>query len=541
MSPEFFGNRFANGSCCSIEDVELVPDDRGVDSSLSNERLLMMMISSWSSSSSSAGNDSTHNRSATFDDDDDLLNLLKNIDNDKKSMSTPAAMSYLIDRYVAPVIVVLGLIGNVVSLAVFSERTMLRRSSSVYLAALSAVDVAFLTCVLLSWTAQTRFDLYGVDGLCQLFTYVTYVSSFLGVWYVVGFTVERYIAVHYPLRRQSLCTAAKARRSVSALAVFAGLAYSFGAWTSGVTVIPSPLPGADADYRVCVPLGRYAMALSVVHTIDTVVTLLLPFVAITVLNLRIAVTVVRCNRARRAMSRPSVRRLIVSDADARSRCRTCGPSTLAFPSSPQPQQHQHQQHVRRSTSSIARFHSQFHVSGSGGGGDQFRVTKLLLTVSAAFLVLNLPRHAARTYSLFIDLTHPYSPPSPVFLVYQKLFQIIYYLQFAVNIILYATIGRSNFRGALRRIAHRTKRRLSNASMCIRLSFASVWWRSTCRACVCTSKPEMNDIVNCRRRSCPMLPSSSHQMAVLSSSLVTLNPQQMTGTLQRDASSHVSLD
>jgi len=146
-------------------------------------------------------------------------------------VNTLAVVAGLLDRSVAPVVVIAGLIGNLVALFVFSERSMQRRSSDVYLTAISVAGVAFLLCVMMSWTS---INVYHFDGACQLLTYVTYVSSFLGVWYVVCFTVERYVAVHYPLRRLSLCTVTKARRTVVTLTMFAGVVYHYAAWTSGV-------------------------------------------------------------------------------------------------------------------------------------------------------------------------------------------------------------------------------------------------------------------------------------------------------------------
>jgi len=201
---------------------------------------------------------------ATFDVDYWYEHLLFELDsnasrddNASNGVSTPqsgltdggslAVVATLFDRSVAPVIVIAGLVSNLVALFIFSERSMQRRSSNVYLAAISVVGVGFLACVMLSWTAHTSIDVYTLDGMCQTLTYVTHVSSFLGVWYVVGFTVERYIAVHYPLRRMSLCTASKARRTVIVMAVVAGIAYNYGAWTSGVT---EPWPGGG---RICVP------------------------------------------------------------------------------------------------------------------------------------------------------------------------------------------------------------------------------------------------------------------------------------------------
>jgi len=269
---------------------------------------------------------------------------------------------------------------------------------------------------MLSWTAHTSIDVYKLNGACQTLTYVTHVSSFLGVWYVVCFTVERYVVVHYPLRRLSLCTVTKARRTVVGLAVFAAVVYSYAAWTSGVTEL-----GAD---RICAPLRRYAAVLSAVQVVDTIFTLLLPFIIISLLNVRIAVTLFRHNRARRDVIAAGgvqvqqlplnryARRAVNHDRDT-LRLRRC----IRAP--------------------VANHH------------DQFRVTKLLLTVSVAFLALNLPRHVTRVYALVSSTEHHYQP-SLTFLTCEKLFNVVYYTHYAVNIVLYATVGGNKFRSSLQR-------------------------------------------------------------------------------------------
>jgi len=47
--------------------------------------------------------------------------------------ATLVVVANLFDRLVAPIVVIAGLIGNLVALFVFSERSMQRRSSNVYL------------------------------------------------------------------------------------------------------------------------------------------------------------------------------------------------------------------------------------------------------------------------------------------------------------------------------------------------------------------------------------------------------------------------
>ncbi|ELT90908.1 hypothetical protein CAPTEDRAFT_26880, partial [Capitella teleta] len=227
--------------------------------------------------------------------------------------------------YFVPIMVVVGLLGNLISFLVFVATYMRRLSSSVYLAALSMVDMVFLMCVLLSWGVNIGISTYQKDGWCQMFTYFTYVSSFLSVWYVVSFTVERYIAVHFPLRRFEFCTTNRAKIVVLSLACLAAVIYSFGTWTSGVN--------SYFEMPVCGPLPQFSYLVNMVHNVDTLITLVLPFLAILFMNVRIALKVMQFYSTRRSVTEQN----------------------------------------------------------------QVRVTKMLLIVSSIFLVLNLPRHSERVY------------------------------------------------------------------------------------------------------------------------------------------------
>jgi len=77
-------------------------------------------------------------------------------------------------------------------------------------------------------------QIYHRRGWCQFFVYATYVASFLSVWYVVCFTVERYLTIRFPLKRQDLCRTARAKAVVFSFAGLALVLYNFAIWTSGV-------------------------------------------------------------------------------------------------------------------------------------------------------------------------------------------------------------------------------------------------------------------------------------------------------------------
>lgn len=347
----------------------------------------------------------------------------------KDQMGIAMVIIQHVELYVMPLVAIVGLTGNLISFAVFVATYMRRLSSSLYLAALSMVDMVFLICVLLSWGVNIGINVYQRDGWCQMFTYLTYVSSFLSVWYVISFTVERYIAVHYPLRRYEFCTTNRAKMVVLGLACFAALIYSFGTWTSGV-IVTMGIP-------LCAPLRQHSHLVHIVNNIDTIITLILPFIAILFMNVRIALKVVQFYRTRRTIAETNS--TVIQESDSA---------------------HEGVTRLRIAISSS--------VNHTGYLRNQVRVTKMLLTVSSIFLLLNLPRHLIRVYHFIRALSEPEYLPHHDLLIWQKVFTFLYHLHFCVNVFLYSALG-ANFRKAffclLRRVKHVFLDSFESASEC----------------------------------------------------------------------------
>ena len=287
-------------------------------------------------------------------------------------------------------------------------------SSSVYLAALALSDNGFLLCVLISWANNVSFDLYHRQGWCQMFVYLTYVFSFLSVWYVVGFTVERFIAVCFPFRRSAMCTLRRAKIVVSCMALGALVAYSFALWTSEVQ---QTVMGPQ-----CYTAPGYNNFLYVVSNTDTVVTLVIPWLLILSLNVRIACSVSQLYRKRQQITAKRAS----SNLDT-------------------PVRHHH----GRSANTRQVVHA----------NSQVKVTKMLLVVSTIFLVLNLPSHAFRVHIDVTRLINAEYNPSYIYLRWKTLVLYVYYLNFAVNFFLYSFCGK-NFRLALKALVLRRKVTLS---------------------------------------------------------------------------------
>ena len=325
-----------------------------------------------------------------------------------------------LDLYVIPLVALAGIIGNTLSFVVFVCTFMRRLSSSIYLAALAAADLGFLVCILVSWARHIGINAYLHTGWCQALVYLTYVSSFLSVWYIVSFTTERYIAVYYPLRRQDLCTTRRAKFVVAGLAIVSFVLYMFGIWTSGVQHIPHIPPS-------CGPLTQHMSFVYIADNLDTVITLILPFFTILVMNIRIAYKVAKFYKERKHMSlRPTYN---FSSGRFKSNChRQC-----LQPSAPM--------HTRTTTLYTRT---------------QVRVTKMLLTISTIFLLLNLPHHTARVYYFIMTLhNEDHQKPTLDFIAWRKLFDFLHYLQFSVNLLLYSAFGK-NFRKAVCLLGKRIK-------------------------------------------------------------------------------------
>lgn len=119
--------------------------------------------------------------------------------------------------YYTPLLTVTGIIGNIVSVMVFFRTRLRKLSSSYYLSALCISDTGFLLVNFLLWLSLFNINIYNRNGCCQLFTFLSGFCSALSVWFVVAFTIERFIAVIYPLKRQTMCTVKRAKSVLIAL------------------------------------------------------------------------------------------------------------------------------------------------------------------------------------------------------------------------------------------------------------------------------------------------------------------------------------
>ena len=128
-----------------------------------------------------------------------------------------------VNKFMGILIVVVGTVGNVLTLRVTTSRQFVKSSFTVYLAALACVDVI----VLWIWPFKYwLFDVFNVDiegwnnVVCKLMTLLTYCGQETSSWLVVALTTERCFCAYFPMKVKRVCCTKNGVIVVSVLLVF---------------------------------------------------------------------------------------------------------------------------------------------------------------------------------------------------------------------------------------------------------------------------------------------------------------------------------
>lgn len=170
--------------------------------------------------------------------------------------------------YVQPVLCVAGLSGNVLSLMIFFSKDLRKTSSNIYLGGLSACGSLFLLALFLVWLEVTGFRIVHQPIWCQSIVFVTYVCSFLTVWFVVCITVENYIFTFHLKKATYFCTVSKAKAVVLTVTTLGVGLYLFVMWASGVVKVNG--------HNICTESASHPDVTKIFTYIDTILVLVLP-------------------------------------------------------------------------------------------------------------------------------------------------------------------------------------------------------------------------------------------------------------------------
>lgn len=320
---------------------------------------------------------------------------------------------YKIQLYYTPILCIFGSVGNALSVFVFFSTKLRKLSSSYYLSALAISDTGVLIPIFMAWLELIDIHLFNISIICQTSVYLTHMCSFLSVWFVVSFTVERFIAVRYPLRRPSVCTVARARCVLASLTMISVILHS------PYLLMPDVIQGRERDPSsnetklVCDLPDKWKSWASKLNHLDLFLTLVIPFSMIVILNTLISRTVCRLARVRRSMTHKH------------SGCSS--------------------RHHHRNRANSSQMSATTTASSSSSSSSQTKVTEMLLIVSTVFICLNLPSYVFRG-RLYMDKSIQENEKR-LLVILQHMANILYNTNFGINFALYCVSGQ-NFRRAL---------------------------------------------------------------------------------------------
>ncbi|KAF4517586.1 hypothetical protein B566_EDAN008575, partial [Ephemera danica] len=268
--------------------------------------------------------------------EDDLLLLLGG----ENATGTPALVAdsayrgfmensrFLVQRVLVPVVVLVGVLGNVVTMVVLTRRRM-RSSTNVYLTALAASDLLYLLFLYSLSLAH-----YGLRG-AMADAYWTYWR--FGLWLTDATTKVqdktagrhikaklkigvRYIAVCHPLRGKILCTEPRARKVTALVYVLCFLSTASTPFEWKTVLVPIEDPAAEAfnltatDANFTAPVQEWKVKVlptdlamldsyrTIFYWFTSVMFTLLPLLLLVVFNSFLVFAVHRSQKQRRHMT-----------------------------------------------------------------------------------------------------------------------------------------------------------------------------------------------------------------------------------------------
>ena len=292
-------------------------------------------------------------------------------------------------RYVPPLLLFLGTVGNILSFVILMQRPMRKFSTYIYLAVLSVTDTLVLYVGLLRlWTQEiSGHDIRNLNWVCKVINVIGYTVSDYSVWLIIAVTVERYIAVCHPLRAHSMCNRKRALTVISFLLCLMFTINLHFFWTADVVSYQH----GDEMIEQCAGLDAFkTLVVDIWPWVDAIIYSFLPFVSILVLNALIIRQVIRARRHRTELQSSSVYR--------------------------------EQKHARQQQES------------------NYKLTVMLLTISFTFLLTTLPVNISLIATAFWN---PYVKDLKVvakFTLIRTITELLMYTNHSMNFFLYCATG-----------------------------------------------------------------------------------------------------
>lgn len=176
--------------------------------------------------------------------------------------------------YITLIVSIIGLVGNGCTIIVLNRQSMRKWRSSILLSALAIVDFLYLLIIFLSILDTTTNQTIGFHRsliLCQVTVYLTHIFSFLSASFTLSFTLQRFVAVLFPLHANTIISNRSSIINISLLLVFGCSFYLFSFF---FTNVKHGQCKEDEAFTALYPL----------LIVDTCLTFVIPFICILIFN-----------------------------------------------------------------------------------------------------------------------------------------------------------------------------------------------------------------------------------------------------------------
>lgn len=123
----------------------------------------------------------------------------------------------ILEHAINPIIIVLGMIGNVLSFLVMVNKRNRSSSTCIYMACLAISDIfgliAIMGVISMTTVIKQQYDLKFMQDSCKWVALFMYFSGNCSSWLLLLMTADRTVAILRPLKAASYCTAGRARKS----------------------------------------------------------------------------------------------------------------------------------------------------------------------------------------------------------------------------------------------------------------------------------------------------------------------------------------
>ena len=313
----------------------------------------------------------------------------------------------IFQRVGAPIIIILGLVGNTLSLLVMVQEHNRRISACLYMGALAVLDNGALLTLAFLWTV-TEFVAYPWSPAgCRIWVFIVFITTGGSAITISLVTLDRCIAVRFPLRSLVFCTPRRARVTLTMTLVCLGVFY-----------IPLAIMSEAPDGKVCAAFAAgdenspgLRVASIALSWVNLIVVSILPFILILTMN----ILIIKAVRERSVFV-------------ARFNNMASYSTQVAYGST--------LQNVREAvrTQQVSR-------------NRQIRV--MLLTVSFAYLIITFPISVRVVVYNFVDYKRS-AGAYGVFVLLYNVLNILLYSNNAINFYLYCITG-SKFRQDLKNL------------------------------------------------------------------------------------------